>query len=65
MGFYGIPIKLVICMSTNFDVQIQQRGRITIPDNVRKRHDLKDGDWITLKLVTEDEQPVAAPGGEE
>jgi len=54
----------VIYMST-IEVQIQERGRVTIPYNIRKKYDLKDGDWITLKLVTEDEQPAAAPGGEE
>lgn len=45
-------------MST-IEVQIQERGRITIPHNIRKKRGLKVGDWITLTLV--DEQPDAAP----
>ena len=40
---------------TEIVVQIQERGRITIPVNIRKRYDLKDGDWITLELVLDDQ----------
>lgn len=44
---------------TEIEVQIQERGRITIPVNVRKRHELKEGDWIKLKLM-KDEKPGKA-----
>jgi len=41
------------------EVQIQERGRITIPINIRKKHGLKDGDWITLELKVDDQHGSA------
>lgn len=45
---------------TNIEVQIQERGRITIPVNIRKRYGLKEGDWVTLRLIVDEQSGPTA-----
>ena len=45
---------------TEIYVQIKERGRITIPVNIRKRFGLKEGDWMTLKLVVDEQSGPTA-----
>ena len=45
---------------TEIHVQIQERGRVTIPVNIRKRFGLKEGDWVTLKLKVDKQHGSAA-----
>ncbi|NHJ84068.1 MAG: AbrB/MazE/SpoVT family DNA-binding domain-containing protein [Asgard group archaeon] len=40
-------------MAVKVDVQLRQQGRVVIPSNIRRKYDLKDGDWIKVVLLFE------------
>ena len=42
-------------MAVEVDVQLGKQGRIVIPSNVRRKYELKDGDWLKVVLVLEQE----------
>ncbi|NHJ40502.1 MAG: AbrB/MazE/SpoVT family DNA-binding domain-containing protein [Asgard group archaeon] len=43
-------------MAIEIDVQLGKQGRVVIPSNVRRKYDIKDGDWIRLVLIFESDR---------
>jgi AbrB family looped-hinge helix DNA binding protein len=40
-------------LAVEFDVQLGKQGRVVIPSNIRKKFDIREGDWVRLVVIFE------------